>query len=56
MVADAVLDDVQTVAGAAQVRLSAVVSTTVTFWLQEALLPQASVACQIRVASKVVPQ
>src|SRR6266568_4632105 len=33
-----------------------VVSTTVTFWLQEALLPQASVACQVRVASKVLPQ
>src|SRR6266853_324833 len=33
-----------------------VVSTTVTFWLQELLLPQASVACQIRVASKVLPQ
>src|SRR5882724_4854893 len=39
-----------------QVITGAVVSTTVTFWLQEALLPQASVACQIRVASKVVPQ
>src|SRR5438270_13665063 len=34
----------------------AVVSTTVTLWLQELLLPQASVACQVRVASKVVPQ
>src|SRR6266436_1071947 len=34
----------------------AVVSTTITFWLQEALLPQASVACQVRVASKVLPQ
>src|SRR5215472_6434604 len=34
----------------------AVVSTTVTFWLHEALLPQASVATQVRVASKVVPQ
>src|SRR5882724_11033006 len=39
-----------------QVITGAVVSTTVTFWLQEALLPQASVACQMRVASKVVPQ
>src|SRR5258708_11720422 len=39
-----------------QVITGAVVSTTVTFWLQEALLPQASVACQVRVASKVFPQ
>src|SRR5712691_5535264 len=39
-----------------QVITGAVVSTTVTFWLQKALLPQRSVACQIRVASKVVPQ
>src|SRR5213076_2884332 len=39
-----------------QVITGAVVSATVTFWLQEALLPQASVACQVRVASKVVPQ
>src|SRR5712664_2693582 len=39
-----------------QVITGAVVSTTVTFWLQEALLPQASVACQARVASKVLPQ
>src|SRR5712671_3651060 len=39
-----------------QVITGAVVSTIVTFWLQEALLPQASVACQVRVASKVVPQ
>src|SRR6266567_4058545 len=34
----------------------AVVSTTVTFWLHRAKLPHASVACQMRVASKVVPQ
>src|SRR6266446_9890177 len=33
-----------------------VVSTTVTFWLQSAVLPQASVARQVRVASKVLPQ
>src|SRR5713226_3760167 len=33
-----------------------VVSVTVTFWLHWAKLPQASVACQVRVASKVVPQ
>src|SRR6266702_799065 len=39
-----------------QVITGAVVSTTVTFWLQEALLPQASVAIHTRVASKVVPQ
>src|SRR5436190_1576381 len=39
-----------------QVMTGAVVSTTVTFWLQELLLPQASVACQVRVASKVLPQ
>src|SRR6266567_2059484 len=38
------------------VMTGAVVSTTVTFWLQELLLPQASVACQVRVASKVLPQ
>src|SRR6266550_3343394 len=34
----------------------AVVSTIVTFWLQELLLPQSSVACQVRIASKVLPQ
>src|SRR5258707_5392954 len=39
-----------------QVMTGAVVSTIVTFWLQEALLPQASVAIQVRVASSVVPQ
>src|SRR6266496_6287599 len=33
-----------------------VVSTSVTFWLQSAVLPQASVARQARVASKVLPQ
>src|SRR5438552_18097639 len=33
-----------------------VVSCTVTFWLQSAVLPQASVARQVRVASKVLPQ
>src|SRR5258705_12679347 len=38
------------------VMTGAVVSTTVTFWLQELLLPQASAACQVRVASKVLPQ
>src|SRR6267378_568197 len=38
------------------VMTGAVVSTTVTLWLQELLLPQASVACQVRVASKVLPQ
>src|SRR4029078_3716922 len=39
-----------------QVMTGAVVSTMVTFWLQVLLLPQASVAAQVRVASKVVPQ
>src|SRR5437667_6050191 len=34
----------------------AVLSTIVTFWLHWAKLPQASVACQVRIASKVVPQ
>src|SRR5256885_7627608 len=34
----------------------AVVSTTVTVWLHWALLVQASTACQVRVASKVLPQ
>src|SRR3989442_5272553 len=39
-----------------QVIAGAVLSTIVTFWLQVLLLPQASLACQVRVASKVVPQ
>src|SRR5229473_2840573 len=39
-----------------QVMTGAVVSRTVTLWLQELLLPQASVAAQVRVASKVLPQ
>src|SRR5438876_505756 len=39
-----------------QVIAGAVVSAIVTFWLQVLLLPQASLACQVRVASKVVPQ
>src|ERR1051326_5693491 len=39
-----------------QVMTGEVVSTIVTFWLQELLLPQASVACHVLVASKVVPQ
>src|SRR5438552_16390065 len=39
-----------------QVITGAVVSATVTFWLHWAKLPQASVACQVRVASKVLPQ
>src|SRR6266478_3572286 len=34
----------------------AVVSTIVTFWLHWAKLPHASVACHVRVGSKVVPQ
>src|SRR5438132_637691 len=40
----------------AQSMTGAVVSTTVTVWLHRALLVQASVACQVRVASKVLPQ
>src|ERR1041385_9228245 len=39
-----------------QVMVGGVVSTTVTFWLQSAVLPQASVARHVRVASKVLPQ
>src|SRR5438034_4223392 len=39
-----------------QMIVGLVVSTTVTFWLQSAVLPQASVARQVRVASKVLPQ
>src|SRR5947208_4950629 len=39
-----------------QVMVGGVVSTTVTFWLHSAKLPQASVARQVRVASKVLPQ
>src|SRR5207249_7803202 len=38
------------------VMVGGVVSTTVTFWLQLAVLPQASVARQVRVVSKVFPQ
>src|SRR5438477_9078892 len=39
-----------------QVMDGGVRSSTVTFWLQSAVLPQASVARQVRVASKVLPQ
>src|SRR6266571_3550497 len=39
-----------------QVMVGLVVSTTVTFWLQSAVLPQASVARHVRVVSKVFPQ
>src|SRR6266851_3601350 len=39
-----------------QVITGAVVSMTVTVWLHMALLLQASVACHVRVASKVLPQ
>src|SRR6266567_1669966 len=39
-----------------QLMMGAVVSTTCTVWLHWALLPQASVAAQVRVASKVLPQ
>src|SRR5437773_8896055 len=45
-----------TVLSGTQVMVGGVVSTTVTFWLQSAVLPQASVARQVRVASKVLPQ
>src|SRR5205823_3749862 len=54
--------NVQTVAhstfllGILQVIVGAVVSTTCTVWLHCALLPQASVICQVRMASKVMPQ
>src|SRR5437867_5688986 len=40
----------------AQAMLGAVVSTTVTVWLHSLELLQASVARQVRVASKVLPQ
>src|SRR5438046_1623518 len=39
-----------------QLMTGAVVSTTLTVWLHWALLPQGSVAAQVRVASKVLPQ
>src|SRR5438477_5431480 len=39
-----------------QVMVGGVWSSTVTFWLQSAVLPQASVARHVRVASKVLPQ
>src|SRR5687768_10840102 len=45
-----------TVLFAAHVTVGAVVSTTVTVWLQRALLPQSSVASQVRVVVKVLPQ
>src|SRR5206468_6537264 len=38
------------------VMVGGVESTTVTFWLHSAVLPEASVARQVRVASKVLPQ
>src|SRR5438034_10109126 len=45
-----------TILSGTQVMVGLVVSTTVTFWLHSAVLPQASVARQVRVASKVLPQ
>src|SRR5439155_25433294 len=39
-----------------QVIAGAVVSTTTTVWLQRLKLPQVSIACHVRVASKVLPQ
>ncbi len=41
---------------ATQVMTGAVVSVTVTVWLHWAALPHASVAFQVRVAVKVLPQ
>jgi hypothetical protein len=41
---------------AGQVNMGGVVSRTVTVWLQSAVLPQASVARQVRVAVNVLPQ
>src|SRR5437762_5516617 len=45
-----------TVLLATQLMVGGVRSSTVTFWLQSAVLPQASVARHVRVASKVLPQ
>src|SRR5207247_2125707 len=45
-----------TVLSGTQVMVGLVVSSTVTFWLHSAVLPQASVARHVRVASKVLPQ
>src|SRR2546427_5691815 len=39
-----------------QVMIGGVRSSTVTVWLHSAVLPQASVARHVRVASKVLPQ
>src|SRR5580765_7042264 len=39
-----------------QLMIGGVVSATFTVWLHWALLPQASVAAQVRVTSKVSPQ
>src|SRR6058998_144885 len=39
-----------------QVMVGGVLSSTVTVWLHSAVLPQASVARQVRVASNVLPQ
>jgi len=44
-----------TVLSGLQVRLGAVVSTTVTVWLHWATFPHASVALQVRVALRVCP-
>src|SRR5438477_12019825 len=45
-----------TLLSATQVMVGGVWSSTVTVWLQSAVLPQASVARHVRVASKVLPQ
>src|SRR6266576_7304483 len=45
-----------TVLSATHVIVGLVVSTTVTFWLHSVKLPHSSVARQVRMASKVLPQ
>src|SRR5438876_8173388 len=45
-----------TVLFATQLMVGGVWSSTVTVWLHSAVLPQASVACHVRVAAKVLPQ
>ena len=45
-----------TVLAGAQLMTGAEVSATVTVWLQDAVLPQASATCHARVAVKALPQ
>src|SRR5258707_3132291 len=47
---------IEPLVGVTMLTVGGVVSTTITLWLHCALLPQASVAAQVRVASNVVPQ